>query len=127
MIKSAQMQSVAPGMPTADIQRTIEFYRLLGFAMTLNRSDFVILERECIELHFALKTDHDPKHTATWIYVRVADPDALHEEFASAGVQRLGDVHGTDYKMREFPVIDPDGNLLLFGAPVGRKDSADPP
>ena len=42
----------------------------------------------------------------------------MNEEFNAAGAGPGRPVRTTDYKMREFAHIDPDGNLLLFGSPV---------
>ena len=58
--------SVAPGLPTTDLARTIEHYRLLGFVFDVPGSEpaadasFAIAERDGIELHFAVERDHDP-------------------------------------------------------------------
>ena len=108
--------SVAPGMPTRDLRRTFEHYGRLGFTVAKNDGGFAILKRDDIELHFALKPGHDPARTATWVYIRVEDVDTLYEELKSAGVQDLREPHDTDYKMREIPHIDPDGNLILFAS-----------
>lgn len=80
--------------------------------------DFVMTERDDIELFFSLNPDHDPARTASCIYVRVSDADALHAEWKTAAILGLRDLHDTDYKMREFPHIDPDGNLILFGSRI---------
>ena len=84
---------VAPGLPTTDMARTVEQYRRLGFAIGAPGSDseadadFAITERDGIELHLALKEDHDPARTATWIYLRVDDADRMAAEFAATGVR----------------------------------------
>src|SRR5215469_2026275 len=114
--------SVAPGMPTTNMARTVEHYRRIGFTFSAPGSanpaeaGFAIAERDGIELHFALKQDHDPARTATWVYIRVEDADVMSEEFTAAGGGQGRPVATTDYNMREFPHIDPDGNLLLFGS-----------
>jgi uncharacterized glyoxalase superfamily protein PhnB len=115
---SIRLDSVAPGMPTADMDRTIVHYARMGFADAHRDGGFAILRRDGVELHFALKPDHDPRRTATWIYVRVVDVDGLYREYATAGVEMRRAPQDTDYRMREFPHIDPDGNLIIFGAPV---------
>jgi catechol 2,3-dioxygenase-like lactoylglutathione lyase family enzyme len=52
----------------------------------------------------------------------VEDADALFADFSaiglpSAGIPRLqGPVEATDYGLREFAVVDPDGNLLRIGS-----------
>jgi hypothetical protein len=79
------------------MRRTFEHYGRLGFTVAKNDEGFAILKRDDIELHFALKPDHDPARTATWVYIRVEDVDTLYEELKSAGVQDLREPHNTDY------------------------------
>jgi uncharacterized protein len=104
--------------------RTVEHYRRLGFAFaapgspSIAGADFAIATRDGIELHFALKRDHDPARTATWVYIGVDNADELAAEFAAAGAGQGRVPRDTDYKMRELAHIDPDGNLLLFGSPL---------
>jgi hypothetical protein len=105
----------APGMPSRNIKRTIEHYARLGFSATRTTDEFAILELDGIELHFALKPDHDPARTATWIYIRVKDVDAFYRDMKAVGVG-LKEPHDTDYGMREIPHVDPDNNLVLFGS-----------
>lgn len=119
-----RLLSVAPGLPTTDMARTVEHYGRLGFTFSAPGSSsvvdagFAIAERDGIELHFALKPDHDPAWTATWVYVGVEDADELSAEFDAAGAGQGRKARDTDYKMRELVHIDPDGNLILFGSPL---------
>jgi len=121
--------SVAPGLPTTDMARTVESYRRLGFifsapgSQSVDGAEFAIAERDGIELHFALKRDHDPARTAMWVYLGVEDVDQLAAEFTAAGVPPRQPPHDTEYKMREFAHIDPDGNMLLFGSRLPETDS----
>lgn len=128
-VPAGRLLSVAPGMPTADLARTIEHYGRLGFTFStpgspsLDGAEFAIGERDGISLHFALKPEHDPATTATWVYIGVEDADEMGAELAAAGMDQGRPVRTTDYKMREIAHIDPDGNLLLFGSPLpGRRD-----
>jgi len=117
-----RLLSVAPGMPTTDMARTVAHYGRLGFTFSapgspsLDGAGFAIGERDGIELHFALKPEHDPATTATWVYIGVEDADAMGAELAAAGMAQGRPVLTTDYKMRQIAHIDPDGNLLLFGS-----------
>jgi hypothetical protein len=106
-----------PGLPSTSIKRTIGHYARFGFSATLTTDQFAILERDGIEieLHFALKPDHDPGRTAMWIYIRVKDADEFYRRMKAVGIE-LKEPHDTDYGMREIPHIDPDNNLILFGA-----------
>jgi uncharacterized protein len=135
-IPAGRCLSVAPGLPITDMARTVEHYRRLGFTFSAPGSavpaeaEFAIAERDGIALHFALKKDHDPARTATWIYIGVEDADAMNEEFIAAGAGQSRPVRNTGYKMREFAHIDPDGNLLLFGSrlpPDPREQRAEGP
>jgi uncharacterized protein len=126
--------SVAPGLPTTDMARTVEHYQRLGFTFSAPgaaeqappaEARFAIGERDGVSLHFALKPDHDPTRTATWVYISVEDADELSAEFAASGAGQGRTPRDTDYKMRELAHIDPDGNMLLFGSPLPQ-DPEDP-
>jgi uncharacterized glyoxalase superfamily protein PhnB len=111
--------SVAPGMPTTDMERTLRHYARMGFAARVYASDgFAILTRDGVELHFSLRTDHDPRRTAACIYVRVEDVDAVYRELEAAGVELRREPRDTDHRMRELPHIDPDNHLIIFGSPM---------
>jgi uncharacterized protein len=131
-IPLGRLRSVAPGMPSTDMARTIEHYERLGFTFTSPgdeppaSSGFAIAERDGVALHFAVKPDHDPGRTATWVYISVDDADELSAEFTAAGADQGRVPRDTDYKMRELANIDPDGNMLLFGSPL-RDDAAGRP
>ena len=88
---------VAPGLLTTDMARTVEHYRGLGFVFRVRsgsapaaEAGFAIAERDGIELHFAVKRDHEPARTATWVYLAVEDADEIAAEFAAAGVEVAG-------------------------------------
>ena len=50
-------------------------------------------------------------------YVYVDDADALLAEWRAAGVEgRFEDAYDTEYGLREFCHVDPDGNLLRVGS-----------
>jgi uncharacterized protein len=122
--------SVAPGLPTTDLARTVEHYARLGFAFwpedaaTNPGVGFAIAQRDGIALHFAVKPDHDPARTAGWIHITVEDADAISAEFEAAGADQAKPPRDPDYRMREFAHIDPDGNLLLFGSPIAVSEEA---
>jgi uncharacterized protein len=132
-IPLGRLFSVAPGIPTTDMARTIEHYRRLGFTFTAPGSavppagaSFAIGERDGVALHFALKPDHDPSRAATWVYICVEDADALSAELDAAGAGQGRTPRDTDYKMRELAHVDPDNNLLLFGSPLREEPAGQP-
>jgi uncharacterized protein len=129
-VPAGRLLSVAPGVPCTNMARTVEHYQGLGFTFSYPgapspaEADFAIGERDGMELHFVVKQDHDPKRTATWVYIGVESAEELHAEFSAAGVDQGRPVRTTDYRMREFAHIDPDGNLLLFGSPLREASGA---
>ena len=115
----ARCLSVAPGMPTTDMERSIRDYARMGFvARTFENGGFAILTRDGAELHFSLRPDHDPRRTAACIYVRVDDVDALYRELQVAGANMRREPRDTDHRMRETTYIDADNNMIIFGSPI---------
>ena len=117
-----------PILPSRDLRETLAFYERLGFE---NRGaepevwDYLIIGRGGIELHFYLAPDVDPLSAAASCYLRVDDADALFREWEAVGVKRdaatgsrLEPPMTTDYKMRQFALIDPSGNLVSAGSPA---------
>ncbi len=132
-IPLGRLLSVAPGIPTTDMARTVEHYQRLGFTFSAPGwarppagASFTIGERDGVSLHFALKPDHDPSRTATWVYISVEDADELSAEFDASGAGQGRTPRDTDYKMRELAHIDPDGNQLLFGSPLAEDPAQRP-
>ena len=130
--------AVAPIMPSRDLAATADFYSSLGFEQTgLWPDEYLIVMRDEIGLHFFHSPDHDPATSDHGCYLYVADADALFAEFSgvglpSAGIPRLhGSPHDSNYGLREFAVVDRDGNLLRIGSfispPASRGPASRPP
>lgn len=100
---------VSPSIPSRSIKRTIEHYARFGFSATLTADEFAILERDGIELHFALKPDHDPDsdldlHSGQGRGARDMKTMGLH----------LKETDDTAYGMRE--TSSQTTNVILFGS-----------
>jgi catechol 2,3-dioxygenase-like lactoylglutathione lyase family enzyme len=116
-----------PNLPSANLDRTADFYRRLGFAVGFKDDGWMILDRGPITLEF-LPVAVDPRTTTGSACLRVDDLDALHAAFGvvgqlprfcrtTPGVLPIQEAHG----LRMFVLIDLDGNLLrcldnLYGA-----------
>lgn len=117
-------EDVAPVLPVRDLDAALERYRRLGFGARAYEGDarYGFAERGRISLHLSEWTEHDPKRTGSVVYLYVSDADALHAEWAAAGVEgRLGEPHDTDYGLREFAYVDPDGSLHRVGSELGHR------
>jgi catechol 2,3-dioxygenase-like lactoylglutathione lyase family enzyme len=116
----------APILPARDLAATLAFYERLGFEALGARWEayrYLIVRRGSVELHFWEHPKVDPLTTDFSCYLFVRDADALHAEWDRIGVatdrttgSRLMPPVDTDYGLREFALVDPNGNLLRIGS-----------
>ena len=122
------IQTAVPILPSRDLDETLAFYVRLGFQNRGAPPDewkYLIIGRDTGELHFFEAPTVDPLTTDAGCYVRVDDADALFEEWHRVGVaedpatgSRLIPPCDTDYGMREFALVDQNGNLVRVGSPL---------
>jgi catechol 2,3-dioxygenase-like lactoylglutathione lyase family enzyme len=118
--------TVAPILPSRDLDAAALFYGRLGFEVAGRYpppDDYLILRGHGLELHFFAFPEHEPARCYAGVYVRFADVDGLHARFAQAGlpdggIPRLIPPEDKPWGMREFALIDPDGSLLRIGTSV---------
>ena len=102
-----------------DITKSIEHYRdALGFTVTFqygNPIHYACLCRDEVALH--LLAAHETRRLAGngGICVFVKDVDRVHADLVSRGANVIKAPQNYDYGMRDFDVVDPDGNQLTFG------------
>lgn len=119
--------TIAPILPSRDLDATVAFYGPLGFSIAARHDPpeaYLILRRGGIELHFFTHPANDPAASLAGAYIRLQHVDPLYEEFArvihwSPPQPRLHAPADKPWGMREFAMIDPDGSLLRFGARIG--------
>ncbi|MBD3942113.1 VOC family protein [Microbacterium sp. NEAU-LLC] len=120
-------ERAVPILLSRDLRETLEFYERLGFE---NRGappeewQYLIIGRGEAELHFTESPDVDPFTTASMCYLFVDDARGLYELWAglvepdpSTGSRITAPVD-TDYGMREFAVVDRNGNLVRVGSAI---------
>lgn len=111
-----------PILPSRSLPETLAFYRRLGFeGEILGAGDaYAILTRGDLEVHFFLHADLVPAESWAGCYFRVADVESLHKAFLSAGlpsrgIPRIDAIGNKPWGMREFAIVDEDGNLVRVG------------
>ena len=104
-----------PILASLDIAESAAFYGAqLGFEVTYQEVDYLIVKRDDMELHFWKTADRQfPENTSC--YIRGGQVGALHVEFTARGVPRVSPFEVRPWNMKEFYVHDPHGNLLKFG------------
>jgi len=113
------LQKAEPVLASLNIFRTVDFYQQkLGFdRVGWKDENYAILHRDHVTLHFWKCNDKiHPENTSC--YLIVADVDGLYEELKPHGVIRPnGDLADQPWGMREFAILDADGNMIRFGQP----------
>ena len=114
-----QMAGAATVFVVSDITRSIEHYRdALGFTVTFQYGSptfYACLCRDEVALHLlaAHRTHRLPGNGGICLFVR--DVDGVHAELAARGAKVIKPPENYDYGMRDFDVVDLDGNQLTFG------------
>jgi predicted enzyme related to lactoylglutathione lyase len=113
----ATLRSVAPILPTSDMDAMRRHYERLGFTVRLHRADYATASRDGINLHLRLVPDGEPLAPGV-IYLATDDADALHAEWVAAAVGETSELFDPGFGVWEAAHTDPDGNLIRFGSPV---------
>lgn len=123
-----------PIFPSSDFDSTAAFYELLSFSeVTRFGSNYLILEHPVgIELHFYGAGRVRTRANDHAVYIRFetgSEAETLHASWAKAvESEAFAEVAGktgrlltptdTDYGLREFALLDNDGNLLRIGGSI---------
>jgi predicted enzyme related to lactoylglutathione lyase len=111
------VERIAPIFAVRDLAASMAFYERLGFAVReYHGGGYGFASWHEIEIHLGVVPEDDRRVSAAYLFVD--DADALAAEWTSSGV----DVHppqDTEWGQREGAVVDPDGNVIRFGSPLG--------
>ncbi|MFT3820392.1 MAG: VOC family protein [Rubrivivax sp.] len=118
-----QQDIAIPQLPSRSLAETLQFYGRFGFQGRVAgpAADYAILERGPLEVHFWLYPALKPEESAFSCYLRVQDVEAMYRAFSSAaplprqGIPRMEPPEDKPWGLREFAVVDEDGNLLRIG------------
>ena len=116
--------SVSPIVPVRNLDVALARYRRLGFDARAYEGPerYGFVDRGSVSIHLSEWADHDPKRTASSVYLYVSDADALYAEWAALDnlEGRLLAPSDRPYGLREFGYVDPDGTAHRIGSPLGR-------
>jgi catechol 2,3-dioxygenase-like lactoylglutathione lyase family enzyme len=124
MAVPVEFEDVVPVVPVRDLQAALDRYRRLGFNVRAygHGTGYGYADRDRASIHLSEWNQHDPERTGAVIYVYVSNADAVRAEWLASGVEgRLGEVRETEYGMREFAFVDPDGTLHRVGSRLRRE------
>jgi hypothetical protein len=116
---------VVPILPATDISRSIAFYKLLGFSAREYQGaggggGYAFLTRDTFDIHLYHVDELAGGGSPSGVYFYLAPGTAatLEAEFRSASAPILSPLAPRPWKLNEFVLSDPDGNLLRFGEPT---------
>ena len=113
------LQRAVPVLASLDLEATQRFYAdKLGFEPLARYDDYAICVRDGVQVHFWLTHDAEiPK--ATSCRIEVVGIERLYDEMTAAGVVHPnGPLTEEPWGMKEFAVLDADGNLIKFAEPI---------
>jgi catechol 2,3-dioxygenase-like lactoylglutathione lyase family enzyme len=111
-----------PTLPCRSVSATVAFYKRLGFEGGPHEfnAEYAILRRGAVELHFFAHKELVPAESSAGCYIRVKDVKNVYNAFSSSklprtGIPRMDVLEDKPWGLREFAVVDVDGNLLRIG------------
>jgi catechol 2,3-dioxygenase-like lactoylglutathione lyase family enzyme len=116
---------ISPMLATADMEKTIAFFRdILGFTVTKQSVNYSIIERDHQSIHLQnavkeevmkLVRDH------TEIYIEVSGIHALWQHVQTFKAHyRIRDLFDREYGMTEFHIIEHNSCLVFVGEPTAQ-------
>lgn len=116
----ASISLICPKLPMRNKAISKAFYEeKLGFKEIGNTSfsEYLMLERDGLELHFFAFPDLNTLENDGQVYLRTNQIDQLYSELIerSAPIHPNGGLEIKPWGQKEFAILDPDNNLLTFG------------
>jgi uncharacterized glyoxalase superfamily protein PhnB len=111
-----RLTMAVPIVPARDIATTTGWYHdTFGFEVVHVESDYGIVERDGVGIHFCGPSGIDPAESNTMLRLRVEGIDELYPECQTKGIiHPKGPLREQPWGAREFAVVDVDGNLITF-------------
>lgn len=117
-----QMMDIIPTYPVENMQRALDYYvNKIGFALVLQSGGtYASVGRDYVQIGLALSKGaaKGPKSSS---YVNMNNIDVFYQGLVAKGVKMARELKTQPSKMREFAIVDPDGNTLTFGEYTGPK------
>jgi catechol 2,3-dioxygenase-like lactoylglutathione lyase family enzyme len=116
------LQSAVPMLASLNEEASVKFYtEKLGFTFHSSWGGYLIFSRDGVNIHmWPTKDPEIPK--ATGCYVNVTEVDKLHAELKKKGIiHPNGDLTDMPWGMRQFSILDNDGNIIHFGEHISEE------
>ena len=117
--KKPTFEAVTPRLPVADVEKSLAFYvDQLGFQVGWTWGKPVTHGNVCRDsISLDLISAPEGRSGTAMAYVQLSGVDAYFSELKGRNLQ-LNEPGDRPYGMRDFEIVDPDGNRLAFGEPT---------
>lgn len=116
------LTAIHPKLPMRNKTLTSDYYiNKLGFRVFGNDfDDYLMLEKEGIQIHFFAFSDLNPEENYGQVYIRTTGIEKLYRMLLDnhVSIHPNGSLETKPWGQKEFSLLDPDNNLLTFGEPV---------
>ena len=115
------LTSVHPKLPMRNNAITKSYYiNQLGFTELSNYGNYLIVEKEQVQLHFFEFRELNPLENYGQVYFRTNAIEKLYQSFLErkVAIHPNGALEIKPWGQKEFSLLDPDHNLLTFGQNV---------
>ena len=108
-------EQAVPILCVRDLDRALDFYDRLGFALTARFDEYALLANECVQIHLRVDTSVIPETNPCGAYFYIDGVDPFAAGALAEQIPLLQPPSDRAYWVRECAISDPDGNLLRFG------------
>ena len=111
--------AAVPVLNVSDVSKSVAFYKdRLGFTPIFEFGPYAGVQRGPIEIHLD-GGQHDFSARPTCCRFHIRGIDSLYEEMDKQGVVKPDErLETAPHGMRQFSVLDADGNRITFGEPA---------
>ncbi|MBM3724916.1 MAG: hypothetical protein FJW40_05790 [Acidobacteria bacterium] len=107
------LQQTLPELPCGDVAAAVDYYRdVLGFRINHQQDDLGVMDRDLITVLLVPRSPANPGPAGFEVYIENADQ--LHAELTASGARVLGVPVSRAWGLRDFQVLDRDGNRITF-------------
>ena len=108
------MLRALPELPFNDVAAAVAHYRdVLGFRINYQQHDLGVMDRDRITMLLIARTERHTGIGSAYVYIK--DADALYAELRAKGANLQGEPVSYPWGLRDFAVLDLEGNRIVFG------------
>ncbi len=112
------LTEIHPKLPMRDKIATEDYYiKKLGFQEFGDYDEYLMVEKDNVEIHFFEFKELDPTKDAGMVYIRTDTIDKLYQSLLDnkVAIHPNGHLQIKPWGQKEFSLLDQDNNLLTFG------------